>query len=358
MTRVHLSRALFGERERVFIESDGISVSLFRYETGVEAVRFASALGHVVVLAYLGQMVWDVAFAGVGMTMGSMFATPRPATQIADTYGCYAYHSGLLRNGVPGPEDTHQAHGEMPCAPMDSAAIELGADAEGVFVRLTGEREYVRGFGAHYLARPSVTLRPGSSLFDIAMHIQNIGGAAMDLMYMCHINPVFVANARIVQPLAWTPETVAARTAVPGHISPTAEYLAAIKAFAEAPQRTETLDPSLPLDPEQVFYLNGLRTDGAGLTHLMLRRPEGDGFAISFDPRQFPCAVRWLMRNADQQVAAFALPSTCLPEGYMAERRAGRVQSLAPGASKDFAVRTGYLNIAAAAAMETNIRSL
>ena len=105
MTRVHLSRALFGERERTFLETDGATVSLFRYDTGVEAVRLANALGHVVVLPYLGQMVWDVRFAGVGMTMGSMFAAPRPATQIADTYGCYAYHSGLLRNGVPGPED-------------------------------------------------------------------------------------------------------------------------------------------------------------------------------------------------------------------------------------------------------------
>ncbi len=63
------------------------------------------------------------------------------------------------------------------------------------------------------------------------------------------------------------------------------------------------------------------------------------------------------MRNADQQVAAFALPSTCLPEGYTAEKRAGRVQSLAPGASADFNVLTGYLDTKAAAAMEAKIRS-
>jgi hypothetical protein len=358
MTRVHLARALFGERERTFLETDGVTVSLFRYDTGVEAVRLANALGHVVVLPYLGQMVWEVTFAGVAMRMGSMFAVPRPATQIADTYGCYAYHSGLLRNGVPGPEDTHQAHGEMPCAPMDSAAVELGADTEGAFVRLTGEREYVRGFGSHYLATPSVTLRPGASLFDIAMRVKNIGGAAMDLMYMCHINPVFVADARIVQPAPWSPEVVVARTAVPAHVTPTQEYLATIEDFAARPERTEVLSASLPLDPEQVFYLHGLRTDTAGQTHLMLRRPEGDGFLISYSPEKFPYTVRWLMRNADQQVAAFALPAICLPEGYAAEKRAGRVQSLPPGATADFTVRTGYLDAAAAAAMEDRIRSL
>ena len=208
MTCIHLSRALFGERERVFLETDGVQVSLFRYETGVEAVRLANALGYVVVLPYLGQIVWDVSFAGVGMTMGSMFSAPRPATMIADTYGCFAFHSGLLRNGVPGPEDTHQAHGEMACAPMDAAAIELGADSEGAFVRLTGEREYVRGFGSHYFARPSVTLRPGCVAVRHRDAREKCRRRADGPMYMCHINPVFVEDARIVQPAPWTPESV------------------------------------------------------------------------------------------------------------------------------------------------------
>ena len=358
MTRVHLSRALFGERERVFLESDSIQVSLFRYDTGVEAVRIANTLGYVVVLPYLGQMIWDVSFAGVRMTMGSMFDAPRPAAMIADTYGCYAFHSGLLRNGNPGPEDTHAPHGEMPCATMDSAAIVLGADDEGAFVQLTGEREYVRGFGAHYLAHPSVILRPGSSLFDIAMSVTNAGGAAMDLMYMCHVNPVFVEDARIVQAAPWTADAVAARTAIPPHIPATPEYVALIADLAAAPGRMEILDPALPFDPEQVFYVRNLRTDATGQTHLMLRRPEGDGFLMSYRPNDFPQTVRWLMRNPDVSVAAFALPATCLPEGYAAEKRAGRVQSLAPGATREFRVRTGYLDNAAAAAMDHTIRSL
>lgn len=358
MTRVQLSRALFGERERTFLETGDITISLFRYETGIEAVRLANALGHVVVLPYLGQIVWDVTFAGVHMTMGSMFAAPRPAKTIVETYGCYAFHSGLLRNGVPGPQDTHQPHGEMSCAPMDAAALELGTDAEGAFVRLIGEREYVQGFGSHYFARPSVTLRPGASLFDITMRVTNAGGVAMDLMYMCHINPVFVEGAGIVQPAPWTPDSVAARTAVPAHVTPTPDYLAAIKRLAAEPQRTEVLNGSLPLDPEQVFYIHNLRTDAKGLTHLMLRRPQGDGFLISFAPREFPQTVRWLLRNPDHRVAAFALPATCLPEGYTAEQRAGRVQSLAPGATAAFNVRTGYLDCAAAAAMDHTIRSL
>ncbi len=194
--------------------------------------------------------------------------------------------------------------------------------------------------------------------YDIAMSVKDIGGVPMDLMYMCHINPVFVDDARIVQPAPWTPESVAVRTAIPAHVPKTPDYVALIDELAHDPQRMEILDPALRYDAEQVFYIHGLRTDAAGQTHVMLRRPDGDGFLISYSPAQFPRTVRWLMHNADHRVAAFALPATCRPEGYTAEKRAGRVRALAPGASANFRVRTGYLDSAAAAAMDHTIRSL
>ena len=59
------------------------------------------------------------------------------------------FHSGLLANGCPSAEDTHLLHGEMACAAMDEAWMEL----EGDMLRLTGRYEYVMGFGHHYLAQ-------------------------------------------------------------------------------------------------------------------------------------------------------------------------------------------------------------
>ncbi len=50
MATVHLRHALFEEKERVFLESDGVEVSLFRYDTGVEAVRLTNRRGYVIVL--------------------------------------------------------------------------------------------------------------------------------------------------------------------------------------------------------------------------------------------------------------------------------------------------------------------
>ena len=62
----------------------------------------------------------------------------------------------------------------------------------------------------------------------------------------------------------------------------------------------------------------------------MLRRPEGDAFVVSYAPSSLPHLVRWVLCNADQQVAALALPSTCEPEGYLAESRKGHVRTVAP----------------------------
>jgi hypothetical protein len=352
LAKLHLPRSAFADKERIVFESAGIEVSAFRYDTGVEAIRLANARGFVVVLPYMGQMVWDASFEGVRLTMGSLFDAPRPAQVILDTYGCYAYHSGLLRNGNPGPQDTHAPHGEMPVAPMDACHLEL--DKSGA-VKLVSTREYRRGFGAHYLAEPSVTLAPEQTLFDITMQVRNMSGFAMDLMYMCHINPAFVEDGHIIQPAPWTPEHMTVRTAVPAHIPVTPAFQAQMAALAADPGRMEILDPSLTYDPEQVFYLHGLRPDADGVVHCMLRRPEGDGFAVSWRPDEFSHVVRWLMRNPDVQVAAFALPATCAPEGYTAERAKGTVRSLAPGASAHFSVRTGYLDNKAAAVLQAAI---
>jgi hypothetical protein len=357
-TTVHLMKAQFGEAEKPLVEAGPLHASGFRYASGIEGLRLSNRRGHLLALPWYGQMIWDARFDGVGLTMKNMFDMPRQAADIVGTYGCFAFHSGLLRNGCPSPEDTHPLHGEMPCAPMDSAELRVGEDAEGPYLRLTGTREYVMGFGAHYRARPSVTLRAESALFDIAMQVENVGGAPMDLMYMCHMNHAYVAGGRFVQPAPFTPEATRVRTVVPLHMKRNPRFDAFLEELARHPAALETLSQPEAYDPEQVFYLSGLRTDAAGKTHLMLRRPEGDGVLVSYDPTVLPHAARWVLYNADQQVAALALPATCEPEGYLAESKKGHVRSLAPGATAAFAVRTGYLDREAAGRMADTIARL
>ncbi len=357
ITTVALPRAAFGEREATFLRMGELEALLHRTATGVEVVRLRNARGAVQVLPFLGGMVWDAAFDGVRLGMDGMFDGPRPASVITGTYGCLLFHSGLLRNGCPGPEDAHALHGEMPCAPMDGAELEAGEDAAGPFLRLTSRRDHAEGFGAHYLATPGVTLRAGETGFDVTMQVRNLSGKPMDLMYMAHANFAFPPGARLLQPAPYDPEHVAVRTVVPGHVHPTPEYEARLAALARDPALLEQLDPAL-CDPEQVFYLRGLRPDADGRAHHLLRRPGGDGFGLSYALADFPHTVRWLLHDPDQQVAAFALPSTCEPEGYTAERRKGHVQSIPPGGERGFAVRISYLDSSAAAAAEARLRTL
>ena len=352
-----LERALCGETERTVLACGELSAALFRYSTGVEALRLRNARGELVVLPWMGGMIWSARFDGVDLTMRSQFATPRPTGAIAGTYGCFAFHSGLLRNGVPAPEDDYTAHGEFPCAAMDRAWLELDGDAAGI-LRVVSAREHVVGFGAHYLAHPSLTLYPGATLFDVGLAVENLSGKPMELMYMCHLNFAFAPGARCVQPAPFTPERTAVRRAVPAHVQPTPAYLTLIDDLTADPARMECLNEPDLYDPEQVFYLNGLGTDATGDTHLMLLRREGDGFAASYAPASFPHTVRWVLSDPDQAVAAFALPSTCQPEGYAAERRKGHVRVLPPRGAAAFTVRTGYLDRPAAERMEGLIGSL
>lgn len=354
----HLRRQDFVEQPHVIASADGLSVTAFRYPSGIEALLIENERGNIIVLPFMGQMVWGAEFHGIDLTMGNSFSMPRPATTIVETYGCFAFHSGILRNGCPSPQDNHLLHGEMACAKMDKAGLLFGADEHGSFVEVTGEYEYVMGFGAHYLARPSVRLHAKETLFDITMDVENLSSAPMELMYMCHVNFAYDEDARIVQPVAFTPDQVQVRTAVPGHVTPNDDYLSLIDELAADPSVMEVLDEPERYDPEQVFYIRGLPTDADGKTHQMMQLADGDGFAISYPVEAFPKTVRWILVNGDAQVAAFALPSTCEPEGYLTEKAKNNVRILASGERAIFPVRLGYLDQPAAEQFEAKIRAL
>lgn len=354
----HLRRQDFSEKPHVMASAEGLSVTGFRYPSGIEALLIENERGSIIVLPFMGQMVWGAEFDGIDLTMGNSFTMPRPATTIVETYGCFAFHSGILRNGCPSPQDNHLLHGEMACAKMDKAGLLFGQNEYGAYVEVTGEYEYVMGFGAHYLARPSVRLHAKETLIDITMDVENLSSAPMELMYMCHVNFAYEDGARIIQPVAFTPDHVRVRTAVPGHVTPTDDYLALINELATDPSAMEVLDEPERYDPEQVFYIRDLPTDAEGMTHQMMQLPDKDGFAISYPVEAFPKTVRWILVNGDAQVAAFALPSTCEPEGYLAEKAKNNVRILASGERAVFPVRLGYLDEPAAEQFEARIRAL
>lgn len=352
---IPLTRDQFTAAPRVVARLAGLTATARRYPTGVEALVLSHARGSVEVLPFLGQMLWDATFDGLRLTMESQFDMPRPAPTIIGTYGCLGFHSGLLANGVPTATDSHPVHGEFPTSPMDSAWIEAGTDADGAFLRLGGARDHIEGFGPHYRAVPSVTLRDGATMIGWTMTVENRSAFAMPLMYMAHLNPAWLEGAVIHQPAPWTAARTQIRAAVPAHVTPNPAYLAQLAALATDPAPACTL-PEAGYDPEQVFYIRAPGTDDEGHAHLLMQRPAGDGIALAYRPVEFPHLVRWLLANGDTRVAAFGLPATCEPEGRAAETAKGNVRQLAPGARAEFALRFGYADPAEAARLAQMIQ--
>ncbi|SDU94480.1 aldose 1-epimerase family protein [Pseudomonas mucidolens] len=338
-TRIPLYRALFGEQQKLLLQSADFKVSAWTYPSGVLALSLENSRGRLVVLPYQGQMIWSAVFDGCDLTMSNLFDQPRPSPTVIGTYGCFMFHSGLLRNGCPAPADDHALHGEMPCAAMDSAWLEVGAG----FLRLGGEYEYAQGFGDRYRAQPSVTLRTGCALFDIGMNVTNLAGKPMDLMYMAHMNYAYVEGGRFVEPFGM--QRLRLRSSVPDHVKPTPAWSAYMAQLAEHPAQLARLEQPALYDPEIVFFFDEVGTDAEGQAHFLLDHPDGTAFYTRYRPEQFEHAARWILHNPDQQVAAFVLPATCEPEGYNAEKAKGNLRSLAAGASTAFSVTTGYLSV-------------
>ena len=68
---------------------------------------------------------------------------------------------------------------------------------------------------------------------------------------------------------------------------------------------------------------------------------DGTTFVTRFASSELNYVTRWILYNGDQQVAAFALPATCRPEGFLAAQRNGSLLDVPPQQTRSFTVTTG-----------------
>ncbi|MGL5336831.1 MAG: DUF4432 domain-containing protein, partial [Enterovibrio sp.] len=312
MYTIPLYKQHFSTQKTLLLQSNDFEVHTFQYHSGVQAVEIKNSKGHLVVLPFMGQMIWDARFLDTDLTMKNMFSEPKPGKTIVETYGCFAFHAGMLSMGCPTPADNHALHGEMPCAAMDHAWLEITPDK----VVLKGSYEYVMGFGHHYLATPSVHLAKDASLFDIEMSVKNLASVRMPLQYMCHINPAYFNNAVMTQNLP--NEAFTLRDSVPAHVQPTEQWLAYNQLLSTSAPFSKLDKPQMH-DPEIVYFLDNI---SQFTKHAVFKMEIGDKYLITeFNTQQFNSATRWILYNGDQQVAAYAIPATSRPEGFLAAKQ-------------------------------------
>jgi hypothetical protein len=332
--KVELQRAYFTDSSKIIFRNDEMTASIFRYPSGVEAIELKNLRGRMVVLPYMGQMIWDLEFDGANLKMKNMFSQPKKAASVIDTYGCFAFHSGLIRNGCPGPEDDHDLHGEMPCAEMDRAWLEITDNG----IIICGETEYVKGFGHHYLARPTVKMFSRETFIEINMNVKNLSGSEMPLQYMFHTNYAYLENAVMKQNIPASAFKL--RESIPGHVKPTEKWLDYNKKLLSGDEMITALNKPEMYDPEIVFFADKLDHYLEDAEFEMVSH-DGTAFFTRFSTSEFNYATRWILHNSDQQVGAFVLPATCRPEGFLAAERSGTLLKLNAGEEKSFTVVTG-----------------
>jgi hypothetical protein len=356
--RVVLKKNFFVEKEKLFLETEDLKVSLYKYETGIEALRIQNDLGYIIVLPFKGQMVWEAMFNGRLLNMSRVGKyQPKPADHyLFGAFGTYFFHCGALRMGVPGEGDDHPVHGELPYADYDEAELVVGTDEKGTYVGIGGVFRYNRGFGACYEAHPLTKVYSRSSLMDISLRIDNLSDYPMELMYMAHLNCRPVDNARFVQCHAWTPQDMPLY--VPKNFEMPDDFRQMADKIRANPKLTEALTPGVVYKPEVTFYLNAPRVDEDGWTHFMQVLPDGTADVLRYKPSELNHALRWLCRTGDQDAISLAFPSTANVEGYNIEKKSGRVRELPPKGSFSMSLTAGCLNKEDAAKEEALIQRI
>jgi len=340
-TIIHLNSEQFTSQEILLAERGELTASVFRYPSGVCALRLKNSLGELVLLPYQGQQIWDATMRGRRLTMKSMFDQPYPTRDFLSTYGGFLLHCGATAMGSPGEGDHHPLHGELPNAPYQSAELIFGSDERGEYIGLTGTYRHTVAFNYNYTATPVVKLYAASSVFSVAMAIHNLKASPMPLMFLEHVNFRPVDGGQLAQTVLCDRENMRVRANIPSFMEVAPGYREFLTVLQEHPEKHLVFDPSLVYDPEVVFYFNYL-ADENGWAHTMQIHPDGSADVSRHHPEQLDHAVRWICRTADQQALGME-PCTAEVEGFRAEKEKGNVRSLVGGATAVFELEVGVL---------------
>lgn len=345
--RIELSKSSFADKERLFCAMGGISVSTFRYNSGIEALRVKNARGEIVVLPFKGQQIWRAKFDGRELTMRSMFDEPVETTDYLKTYGGFLIHCGLTAMGAPGPTDQHPLHGELPNAPFQEAWLELDETTQQV--KICGAYRYTVAFTTNYRACTAISVGENSTLLDVSVAVENLKKTPMDLMYLAHANFKPVDYGELYYSAKTADNSVRVRQTIPSHITPKPGYAEFIAELAEDPSLHHALKPELAFDPEIVFSID-MQAGDDGIAMALQKHSDGTADFLSYQPSQAPICMRWICRTPDQDGLGIAFPSTSEVEGHAAEKAKGQVVELAGGDTWQIDMKMGYLTQSEAAA--------
>ncbi len=346
-SKIHLTETMFTENERVFLENDAFKVSLFRYPSGVSAVRLENSVLSLIVLPFHGQQVWRFAYKNRDLTMKSIFDEPEDTDRFGLNYGAHLIHCGLTASGNPSPEDSHPLHGELPNCKYQQAWLLLNMDQENPRLALGGCFTFRNSLEYHYTFEPNLSLRKDASIVDVEIRAANLRQKPMKYMYMAHINWLPVEKSRLISSAAQESVEVFSDTFGLPNVEQQ-KFLDYVSQLQQNPELADQIDASSQvLDPELCLYMRML-PDEEGFAHALQVFPEGDADYVSFCVNELPNAVRWYARTGDEDALAFAIPSTNNHLGFSRNLAKGLIREIPAKDSVKMNYRFGYLEKQAA----------
>lgn len=338
---ITLSPAYFIEKETELVQRDSLVASIFRYPSGVCAVRLRNSVGEAILLPYQGQQIWSARFFERELTMCSMIKQPRPTQEFLENFGGFLVHCGITAMGGPSVQDTHPLHGELPNAPFQEAYLFLGENEDGPYLGLGGRYQHTVAFRHNYLAETRLRLSAGSGLMWLELAVTNLKHTPMEWMYLAHINFRPVDNGRLVYSALPTPQHVRVSSHIPAHIQPPSGYRQFLEELSRQPEKHHVFLPTMRYDPEVVISIDYL-TDKQGWAHTLQVHPDGSADYVRHRPDQLDKCLRWISRTPDQDALGIE-PATAEVSGYLAEKAKGNVKILPPGGKCTAQIQMGAL---------------
>ena len=236
---------------------------------------------------------------------------------------------GLDSNGAPGPdvvidntgnesEVLLPLHGKIANTPARRVELQIGADGA---IRLLGAVNETMMFGPALRLDTVITTHPESDALHVTDQVTNLNRTKAELELLYHINygsPILEAGARLVAPV----KRVAPRD------PRAAQGMASLDRYARP----------TPGFVEQAYFFELLGRRGTRETVVLLRNRAGTaGSSLSFRLDQLPAFTLWKNTAARENGYVTGLePATDYPNARRFERQAGRVITLAGGATRKF----------------------
>lgn len=243
---------------------------------------------------------------------------PLPAARGADWNT--AFVGGLLTTcglrNVGAPSEGHGQHGTFSHLPARDVRIDRDVEADEVVVSVRAVIEDADALGAHLRCERLVRTTTGRGEVVVRDVVTNLGAEAVAAPFLYHVNlgaPLWSPGARLEVPS----RRVLPRDAVAA---------AAADSWASAPQPAEGA-------PERVFE-HLVEPDGDGRCAVAVINPSaGLRLEVGWDARTLPRLHQWVHPATGVNVLGIE-PANCSVLGRAADRAAGTLPMLEPGASR------------------------